>query len=202
MEARISQVEGKEESRHKVPQQCLKAPSTVSKKPAKTSTSLARNSFSAAMVREDTLSTPVHIQETPSNHMVEYEAAEAGSSTSHLATGSTPLAKAHKERVDSSRRHARQKEEWVVGTRREETKVLTVTVKAGSPEPQVIGRKRHCGYRPRSERCIDVPPHLRTQQCKDAARRVVAAVRDASFRQAAGFLLSQQYNQGKRKRKN
>ena len=112
-----------EESRHKVPQQCLRDPSTVASKPVKTSTSLAKNPDRAAMVREVIPSTQVHIHGAP-NHMVEYEAeaGEAGPSTSQ-ATGGTLLAK---PRVNSSKGHAR-KEEWVMGT-----KVLTVTVKAAA----------------------------------------------------------------------
>ena len=73
-----------------------------------------------------------------------------------------------------------------------ENRVISVTVRAASPEAHTNGRKRLCGYRPRSVRCVDVPPQLSTKKCKKGARMVKAA---------AGLLLDQQYNQGKPKKK-
>lgn len=100
---------------------------------------------------------------------VKHEVGEAGPSTSQMARGGKPSARPNiiREGAHLSRNPSKQKEEWVVAPGSKENRVISV--RAASPEAQTKGRKRLCGYRPRSLRCVDVPPpHQEVQGgCKE-----------------------------------
>ena len=142
-------------------------------------------------MRDSTHNSPSHVQRAPTVPMVslgckiyieamtsggvKHEVGEAGPSTSQMARGGKPSARPHiiREGAHLSRNPSKQKEEWVVAPGSKENRVISV--RAASPEAHTNGRKRLFGYRPRSVRCVDVPPQLSTKKCKKGAWMVKAA---------------------------